>query len=251
MPNYNINQEKLVIYSVVTGGYDNIFPIKEIDELCDYYIISNEQIDLPYPWKLIILDDNGLGNKNFNRYYKINPHVIFPNYSYSLYIDGNISLCGKLHQWSQKKLQKKGFAIFRHPERKSIYDEGKICSYIGTDFFWVINRQMKRYKKEGFDKKELFEANILLRKHNEPDVINVMKCWWAEYSNKKNAKRDQLALPYVLWKMNYSVEDMGSSDARFKHEYFEYMPHASNRHSTLNTKIKKVVNRTIGRLCYG
>ena len=250
MVNIERVQKDFVIYSVVTGGYDKIIPVNIVDEFCDYYVISNERIDLPYPWKLLIPDNRGLGNKDFNRFYKINPHYIFPNHTISIYIDGNIALHDKLSHWGRKQLNETGLAIYSHPERDNIFDEGKICSYIGTDFFWLIKKQLKRYKLQGFNQKGLFEANILLRKHNDAKVIDLMTLWWSEYQNRKNAKRDQLALPYVLWRLDYSIKNLGPSDARFEHLYFEYMPHASNRHSAFSTKIKKIINRTLGRLCY-
>lgn len=247
MVNTKSVKKDFVIYSVVTGGYDKILPVNIVDELCDYYIISNEKIDLPYPWKLLLPDNRGLGNKDFNRFYKINPHLIFPDYTKSLYIDGNIALHNKLYEWGSKHLDETGLAIYSHPERDNIFDEGRICSYIGTDYFWLIKRQLKNYKSQGFNANGLFEANILLRKHNDAKVIDLMSIWWAEYINSKNAKRDQLALPYVLWRADYPVKILGQSDARFEHLYFEYMPHVSNRHSTFSTKIKKIINRTLGR----
>ncbi|CAH5352541.1 hypothetical protein AI2839V1_2999 [Enterobacter cloacae] len=251
MANKDYIQKKLVIYSVITGGYDKILPVNNVDEQCDYYIISNEYIELPYPWKLLVPENRGFNNKDFNRYYKINPHTVFNEYKTSLYIDGNIAIVDKIYLWSEEQLVDSGFAIFSHPERNNIIDEGKICSFIGTDFFWKINHQLSKYKKEGFDYKELFEANILLRKHNDPLIKELMSLWWSEYINDKNAKRDQLALPYALWKKKYNVKNMGESDARFGNKYFRYMSHASNRHNTINTKIKKIVNRTIGKRFYG
>jgi len=191
---------------------------------------------------------NGLSNKDFNRFYKINPHLLFPEHQHSLYIDGNILLCGEVYTWSQDNLSQTGFAVYNHPERDNIYDEGRICSFIGTDYFWVINRQLNLYSREGFSSKKLFEANILLRTHNDQNVMNLMHAWWSEYNSKYNAKRDQLALPYVIWKSDYNVKNMGLSDARFKHEYFKYLKHTSNRHSTLSTKLKKIINRTVGSL---
>ncbi|WP_407215650.1 glycosyltransferase domain-containing protein, partial [Enterobacter kobei] len=228
-----------------------ILPVNNVDEQCDYYIVSNEYIELPYPWKLLVPEKRGFNNKDFNRYYKLNPHILFNKYNASLYIDGNIALLDEIYQWSEEQLTDSGFAIFSHPERDNIFDEGEICSFIGTDFFWKIKYQLSKYKDEGFDYKELFEANILLRNHNDPQVIELMSAWWLEYKNERNSKRDQLALPYVLWKKKYHIRNMGHSDARFGHKYFKYMSHASNRHNTINTKIKKIVNRTIGKILYG
>ncbi|WP_407215568.1 hypothetical protein [Enterobacter kobei] len=132
-------QKKIVIYSVITGGYDEILPVNNVDEQCDYYIVSNEYIELPYPWKLLVPEKRGFNNKDFNRYYKLNPHILFNKYNASLYIDGNIALLDEIYQWSEEQLTDSGFAIFSHPERDNIFDEGEICSFIGTDFFGKLN----------------------------------------------------------------------------------------------------------------
>jgi hypothetical protein len=247
MMNFENKEKKLVIYSVITGGYDEVLPVNHVCNECEYYIISNNSMIVPEPWELIVLPSHGLNNKDFNRFYKINPHLVFKNYHHSLYVDGNILLYGDLHSWSLQQLSHSSFAIFNHPERDNIFDEGRVCAHIGTDYFWVINKQLKNYKENGFVSKSLYEANILLRSHNEEHIIKTMSMWWQEYINMKNSKRDQIALPYVLWKENCSVNNMGPSDARFGQNYFKYMRHHNNRHSSFSVKLKKIINRTIGK----
>lgn len=245
-----MDNKKIAVYTVITGGYDKLQDIELIDVNCDYYVVSNENIKVFEPWKLIKPKNKSsseMSNKDFNRYYKINPHLIFPDYALSIYLDGNIKIKNKLSDWATKQSLISYFSIYSHPERKDIYSEAKVCSFIGTDFFWTIRGQINRYISEGYDSHGLYEANILLRKHNDLAVVHLMETWWCEYFNKKNAKRDQLSLPYVLWRTGFKVNNMGISDARYEHRYFEYITHRKNRHDKLETKIKKIVNRTIGR----
>jgi len=45
---------------------------------------------------------------------------------------------------------------------------------------------------------------ILLRKHNDTNVIKTMEDWWLEI--KHNSRRDQLSFDYVAWKNNFKIQ---------------------------------------------
>ena len=62
---------------------------------------------------------------------------------------------------------------------------------------------MDRYKNDGYPSKNGLTRNtILIRKHNEPDVVETMEKWWEEV--KYGSKRDQLSFNYSAWKTNYN-----------------------------------------------
>ena len=52
----------------------------------------------------------------------------------------------------------------------------------------------------------LLEATILLRKHGDPVWECVMDSWWDEYI--KYPTRDQISLPFVIWKNNLTLDDI-------------------------------------------
>ena len=64
---------------------------------------------------------------------------------------------------------------------------------------------------------KFFETNVLLRKHNTAECINLMNHWWEWI--EKNSKRDQLSLTYVLWKnsvnVNYLFEEKNLRNVDF------------------------------------
>ena len=52
----------------------------------------------------------------------------------------------------------------------------------------------------------LLQCNIIVREHNNPVCIKIMEAWWQLFS--KNAKRDQIYLPYVLYMNKIRIDDV-------------------------------------------
>ena len=67
---------------------------------------------------------------------------------------------------------------------------------------------------------------MLVRKHNEIDVIEISEDWWEEV--KSGSRRDQLSFNYVAWKNNFNIKYM-DGDIR-NNEYFVLpRPHKGKR----------------------
>ena len=70
---------------------------------------------------------------------------------------------------------------------------------IKGDEIKVAERQMNRYKEEGFPANYgLVQTNVMIRRHNDPYSKNLMEKWWEEL--KDNSHRDQLSFNYAVWK---------------------------------------------------
>ena len=80
-----------------------------------------------------------------------------------------------------------------------------------------MHNQVSKYLKEGYPQNNGLATNpILLRKHNDINVIKTMEDWWLEI--KHNSRRDQLSFNYIAWKNNFNFEYL-KGDSR-KNEYF-------------------------------
>jgi hypothetical protein len=67
----------------------------------------------------------------------------------------------------------------------------------------LIVEQMNRYMVEGYPKNNGLATNpIIIRNHNNSDVIKNMEDWWVEI--KYNSKRDQLSFNYITWKNKFN-----------------------------------------------
>lgn len=201
---------KLCVYTVCLGGYDIIKNPIYVDSTIDYFIITDQELPVDTVWKKI--DINSLKLDEYTkveqtRYVKVHPEILFPNYDYSLYIDSNIRITCDVKPIIYTFIDSnKSIAIHKHQTRNCIYKESIAIYASGKAKKKDINIQINEYKKDGFPKEYgLFENNIIIRKHNDKDCINVMNVWW-EQIHKFDTKRDQLSFMYSLWKNGFSEE---------------------------------------------
>ena len=151
---------------------------------------------------------------------KILPHRYLKDYDVSIWIDGDIKITSDITTLIYDHLKASNYAAFNHElcgistgnlnRRNCVYDEAAFIKWLGDnhpqkhykDNLNIINDQIKRYKLDGYPSKNGLTRNtILIRKHNEPDVIKTMEDWWNEV--KYGSKRDQLSFNYTAWKNNF------------------------------------------------
>lgn len=202
---YKKNMEnKKVVYTVITGDYDSLRKIKK-EEGFDYICFTNNKRIKSDCWEIRELpediENSDLSNVKKQRKLKILPHLYLKDYDLSVYIDGNIDIVGSVNDFIEKECQKEKGYIFigRHPERDCVYDEAKEVIRIKKDNEDIVNPQVEGYKQQGFPEHfGLTQTCIVVRYHNNKSCIRLMNAWWAEIESKSH--RDQLSLPYVLWK---------------------------------------------------
>lgn len=203
---------KIAVYTVVFGAYDNLKSPMFFANNCDYYVltdqpISNNQIgyrkyDLS---KFVVLTD-GMSTLEKARFYKTHPHLLFPEYEYSVFVDGNVQIVGDI-TFEVKKLGGSFIAIHDQPGRDCVYDEAIAIIALGKADKTDVLNQVNKYFKDGFPKHfGMFQTNVVIRRHNQQKCITVMEQWWNEIN--KHTKRDQLSLTYSLWKNGLLYKDV-------------------------------------------
>ncbi|MDD2337592.1 MAG: DUF616 domain-containing protein [Geobacteraceae bacterium] len=207
-----------VVYTCVTGGYDDLHNHTFKDQQWDYICFSdyssiNDVADLSWKIKPLVFD--GLDNVRNQRWHKLHPHILFPEYDKSIYIDTNLNVLnrgvfndvGKAIQRSSK------ISIAPHPARNCIYDEFAECLVLGKDNKQLIEKQRELIRKDGFPERQgLFETNIMYREHHDDKIIALMNDWW--WWIKNYSRRDQLSLTYVLWKHGMSIQPLSETGYR-------------------------------------
>lgn len=209
----NKTEKSIAIYTCITGDYDKIEEPLILEKACDYFLFTNNNKLKSESWNIreipkdiIKVEDNA----KINRYIKMHPKELFPNYDYAIYIDGNIKLISTISQLINKINSKTGLAIHRHCQRNCIYEEIKACRAYGKGKYNNMKAQAKRYRKEGFPRNYgMLECNMLISDLNNKNSYTIFHEWWKEYLQSESM-RDQIALPYVLWKNNLKVDDVGS-----------------------------------------
>lgn len=234
----------VVIYTAISGGFDDLIQHKYISKDFDYVCYTDTPIEDPGIWEIRSLEDRGLDSNRNAKYYKIFPHEIFPEYEYSIWIDGNIDVLND-------DLERRVYELINHNnlisanvhfERSCIYQEGNICMAYSIDDPGIIKKQMDYLASSGFPKNYgLFEMNLIFRIHNNPVIITLMNDWWEMII--RFSKRDQLSFMYALWKNDLSCEKMYEQSHRKKAGFF-FTPHYKIVYSSLYVDSGKGFNES-------
>jgi len=249
--NNNIEDKKdrLVVYTALFGDYDDLIDPPEKFEGCDFVCFTDQKHLKSDIWEIRLVEDCDLPPNMMNRKYKILPHLFFPEYERSLYVDANIAILKNPKELSDKYLSRFDFVAPKHFTRDCVYDEAKECIVLMKDKTENIKKQMQRYKEKGFPSRfGLSENNILLRRHSNESVITLMESWWQEL--QKETKRDQLSLPYAMWKSGVKYQFMEES-ARQGKGYLGYSLHKDFIDRALVDKLKDKLKFSWRRLFVG
>lgn len=203
---------KIVVYSCITGGYDKVaVPVHTFQNI-DYVLFTDGNIKSD-KWTIRAIPEEYKQETPAltNRYIKMHPHEVFAkdSYEYSIYIDGNIKVVGDLTPMAYA-VSELGLAMHRHSMREDIKKEVYACISQKKGNRKKLIQQFKRYKRAGFPKKYgMLECNVIAAALGNQCAEKILKAWWEEFI-KSGSMRDQIALPYVLWKMGYKIENVGN-----------------------------------------
>ena len=143
-----MRSNKIVVYTALYGNHDSLKePVMAQDE-CSFVCFTD----------MNDIDSNTFEVKrypriNFDpvrsaRFFKLLPHLFFPKYEYSIWIDASIVIKKEnLRSLIEKYLCEDDIAMFTHAERDCIYDEGAVCIDSGKDAPTIINAQLNHYRK--------------------------------------------------------------------------------------------------------
>jgi hypothetical protein len=218
---------RFLVYTCVFGGYDRIYPPIQPESNLDYVIITDDPSLNVQGWQTQAVQIHTFPTlKAANLYHRALIHRILSNYDTSVYIDGNIRLCGRLSQLLES-FQASGadLAAYRHPLRSTVAGEVNACiesGKVGNPD--SLRGELAEYLALGFpDDIGLVETGVLLKNHKSADLDAAMALWWELYAS--HLTRDQISLPYVLWKTGLSVYNLPGS-LRDMNPYFALYPHA-------------------------
>ena len=199
---------KLVVYTCIVGDYDIIREPLYVNPKVDYIVVTDKEVSNSSLWKKIDISKikglTGMSNAAKNRYIKLHPHLIFPSYEASIYLDGNILIVADLMPMVNL-LMNSSIGLHLHSGRDCVFNEAKAVIALGKARKHEVKQQMRQYKNEGFPKNfGLFENNVIIRKHLDKKCIEIMQYWWREL--RKYELRDQLCFTYVLWKLGLNSD---------------------------------------------
>lgn len=205
------SENRIAIYTAIFGKYDQIIEPRVYPDNCDYFIITDLDIPDASKWKKMDISKytdqiKNLTNAEKNRFFKILPHLVFSDYDYSVYVDGNIEIMADLTEYIYN-LNSCGIGLHLHSTRKCVFDEAKAILIHGKDSRENIERHIQHLKSEGMPANYgMCECNVIVRDHSNEVCKKIMIDWWNEF--KQYAKRDQISFPYALYKNNINISDV-------------------------------------------
>lgn len=234
---------RIVVYTALFGKYDDLKTPPEPIDGCDFVCFTNIRKLKSGTFDIRYLDLKDMDNTRRNRIVKLLPHRFFPDYEYSLYMDGSVSIKRTdVRDFVLTQLVQHDWAVFPHSSRDCIYDELNACIERQKDDPETMRRQIEHYRRQGHPEKYgLTENTILLRRHNRPDIIRFSELWWQEL--ELHSKRDQLSFAYIARKEQLEYSLLPGTIRN--NDYFEIHAHIhkKRKNKTLGHKLLKSLKK--------
>jgi hypothetical protein len=244
----NINTDrKIVVYTCISGGYDKLKEVFKKESNISYICFTDDNEITSDTWDIRKIPEflNYLEPTKRARCLKILPHLFLNDYDVSVWVDGAIEVLGNINELVSLKL-KNNFAIPKHPDRLCVYDEGLKVVEMNKDKKEIVNNQLHIYKGMNYPEKfGLVQSNVIIRNHNEEEVIKLCELWWNELL--RHSKRDQLSFNFSLWLVNIEIDIIEPSIISSK--YFQIWTHVSrgSKRAKLRKKYDSIKNYINGK----
>jgi hypothetical protein len=196
------------VYTAVYGNYDVIEEPMYVNPNLNYFAFTDADLPLDSVWKKVdiaqypILRD--LDNYHMAKYIKMFPYEFFKDYDFSIWVDGNVNLIADTYPVA---IMSKGspMATYSNPIHDCVFTEARYMIFQGRLPADGSKIQMSDYQNAGFPEHfGMREFSIIYRDHSNKECYDLMKEWW-EHVNKYTM-RDQLSLPFILWKNGKTID---------------------------------------------
>lgn len=210
--------KNIVLYSCILNNRDRLKEYEYDDGFRKVLFTDDPKIKAP-TWEvrppIVKLKDP----VRVSRYHKLHPFELFPDCDYAIWLD--------MTHYPYKSLLPLitdcFLSVHQHHKRKSVQEESDVCAESKLDDPNIIKSQIRYYIKEGFpDNLGLYATSCLVMK-NDKDLKNLLELWWSEIS--KWSRRDQLSLPYCLWRLNLIPNIIPGIERNGFSPYFKFKSH--------------------------
>lgn len=230
-PDY-FSGERIAVYTVILGTYDLLREPKCCPDNCDFFLISDgAEPPKDSVWKQMHLppevreQTRGMDSLRKNRFLKMRPDLLFPEYQYSVYLDGNMQMVTDPTEFVNR-MPACGVSLFRHAFRDCVYEEARAVLVRKKAAKDDVAKLVRFLKEEHMPAHYgLLECPVIVRRHHQPECLEIMEAWWELFG--RFPYRDQLLLPYVLYQRGIRPEElawlgndihMDSSFRRYQHQ---------------------------------
>lgn len=190
------SQKEITLYTCIVN-YRSSPKIIEYRDDINYVLFSNDHVDVP-GWNVRPLVWQDQDPVRTARYHKHHPFMLFPESEYTIWLDAtHYPYKSVLPLITDKEL-----SVMKHFSRNTIKAEAEACISGNLDNSSLIKEQLNQYAKDKFlDDQGLYSTACLVRK-NTQSLNDFQKFWWDQICSW--SRRDQISLPYCLWKKEIS-----------------------------------------------
>jgi len=196
---------KIIAYTCITAGRDSAVKINR-EPGVDYVMFTDQapQNDF-WEYKGIHESQRNDDPRRTARYFKVNPHLLFPGYDYSIWLDGNIEPL-KPVQWYIEKLNGKDIAVHAHPKRNCAYEEAALIRRLKFDYPKKVDAIVGILEADRYPRNHgLAETFMLVRRHCA-ELARANDYWWSLIAG--TSRRDQLSFNYAFWKSGCAISTL-------------------------------------------
>ena len=197
----SIQNSDIVVYTAISQKYDSLKQQPNNDGI-DFVAFVEDEIVQP-PWQTKSLIQHSSDPNRNAKIYKVLSHNYFPKKQYSLWIDGSIILKVSPRFLIDIFLGDFDMVVHKNPHRDCTYKEAKMCQRLGLDEYITIEKQMTRYRQDGFSENFGSHENAIILRRNNERVNKFNELWWREI--EQGSRRDILSSVYASSKMGLSV----------------------------------------------
>lgn len=243
---------KIAIYTSIVGNYDDLPQPAVVDDSFDFFCFTNDyQEERKGVWTIRKIPYESDDPIRLSRFAKLMPHVVLPDYTYSVWLDANLKIQSHDFYDVISKHVESGILLGQVPHCvpwcDCIYDDMKMCIRANKVNALKVLPQYIHLKRKHFPEHYgLCENNVILRKHNESVLKRIDEEWWREYC--KYTRRDQFSLMYVLWKCGLKGQPLFGNDCCARNiSCVEYVRHKGNGKSNLQNlnKVVRGINKIV------
>jgi ABC-type polysaccharide/polyol phosphate transport system ATPase subunit len=219
-----------VVYTAILGGYDDLKTPRHVAEGWDYICFTdNPELksnfwQMRYCEKTALIESGALCADNprrLGKFFKMKPHLLFPAYRESLWVDGSFSIIGDINEYIGTYLREADMLCFVHPERDCVYDEAAVCVAAGFAPQGETDRQMSKYRDAGMPAHcGLIASGLLYRKHTD-EIAELNDLWYNETMD--GTPRDQLSFNYCCYKLGFKYDLCPLN--YWDNPFFKHSPH--------------------------
>jgi len=209
-----LEEKDITVYTSVTGDKDTLMEDQNTKG-ANFVAFTDKQSDC---WDVRKPYDHFKDNRRNSRIAKIMPHLFF-NSTYSVYLDGNITLKVPAQQLIDEFLKDKDIAVFRHVGRDCVYEEAQACMALGKGDKYELAEQVRSYAQLGHKEHAgLCECGVIIRRHT-PRIAELNEKWWAQYC--RYSDRDQMSFPIA-----FPLDEVNQIESSaWRHPYFQFYAH--------------------------